>query len=136
MAEGERTTMGDAAPPGGTAVRRLVLRHGGAEERQREARLRDGVIRVEALARERKFDEALRLLGRLASDNPNSPDLASCRENIRRRAWGDCWPRTEQGRTRRAGSLALPTLGSKVLESRRRSVQHPSVEDQALATCG
>lgn len=85
----------------------------GAEERRREAPLRGGIIRIEALARGRKFDEVLRLLERLASDNPDSPDLASCRENIRRRAWADCWPRTEQGKMRSAGGLALSTLGAR-----------------------
>ncbi len=57
------------------------------EERQREARLREGVARAEALATDQRFDEALRLLGALAKHHPNSPDLASCIENIRRRAW-------------------------------------------------
>jgi hypothetical protein len=57
------------------------------EERQREARLREGISQAEALARERKFDEARRLLGALAKAHPNSPDLASLTENIRRRAW-------------------------------------------------
>jgi hypothetical protein len=58
-----------------------------AEERRREARLREGISQAEALARERKHDEALRLLGRLTTEQPNSPDLASLTENIRRRAW-------------------------------------------------
>jgi len=57
------------------------------EQRQRDARLREGISQAEALARERKLDEALRLLGRVANDNPNSPDLASLTENIRRRTW-------------------------------------------------
>ena len=58
-----------------------------AEERQREARLREGISQAEALARDQKYDEALRLLGALAKDHPNSPALASLTENIRRRAW-------------------------------------------------
>jgi hypothetical protein len=58
-----------------------------AEERQRGARLREGISQAEALAREQKYDEALRLLGRLATANPNSPAVASLTENIRRRAW-------------------------------------------------
>jgi hypothetical protein len=58
-----------------------------AEERRREARLREGISQAEALANDRKFDEALRLLGPLTTDQPNSPDLASLADNIRRRAW-------------------------------------------------
>jgi len=58
-----------------------------AEERRREARLREGISQAESLARDQKFDEALRLLGRLATEQPNSPDLASLADNIRRRAW-------------------------------------------------
>ena len=57
------------------------------EERQRESRLREGICQAEALARDRKFDEALRLLGRILQEHPNKPDLASLTENIRRRAW-------------------------------------------------
>ena len=57
------------------------------EERRREARLREGISQAEALARERKLDEALRLLGRLATEQPNSPAVASLTENIRRSAW-------------------------------------------------
>ena len=44
-----------------------------AEERQREARLRDGISQAEALAREQKYDEALRLLGALARITPTRP---------------------------------------------------------------
>jgi len=57
------------------------------EERRREARLREGISQAEALAREQKYDEALRLLGSLCKLDPGSPDLASLTENIRRRAW-------------------------------------------------
>jgi len=58
-----------------------------AEERQREARLRDGSAKVEALAKERKFNEARRLLGSLVTEHPNSPSLASCIDRIRRQEW-------------------------------------------------
>jgi len=58
-----------------------------AEERQRDARLREGISQAEALARQRKFDEALRLLGSLCKIDPNSPAVASLTENVRRRAW-------------------------------------------------
>jgi hypothetical protein len=57
------------------------------EERQREARLRDGIAKAEALAKERKFNEARRLLGHLRQDCPNRPDLASCIDRIRRQEW-------------------------------------------------
>jgi len=58
-----------------------------AEERRRAARLREGISQAESLARDQKFDEALRLLGALATEQPNSPAVASLTENIRRRAW-------------------------------------------------
>lgn len=58
-----------------------------AEERQREARLTDAIAQAEALAREQKFDEALRLLGRLRKDSPSRPDLTSSIEKIRRHEW-------------------------------------------------
>jgi hypothetical protein len=58
-----------------------------AQERQREARLRDGIAKAEALAKERKFNEARRLLGCLGRDHPNWPDLASCIDRIRRQEW-------------------------------------------------
>ncbi len=58
-----------------------------AEERQREARLRGGVARADALARERRFDEALRLLGRLRKDSPSSPVVTSSIEKVRRQYW-------------------------------------------------
>jgi hypothetical protein len=58
-----------------------------AEERQRESRLREGIPQAEALAREGKYDEAVRLLGSLCRLDPNSPAVASLTENIRRRAW-------------------------------------------------
>ncbi len=58
-----------------------------AEERRREAQLRDGIARAEALAREQKFDEALRLLGSLRKADPTSPVLTSSIETIRRQQW-------------------------------------------------
>ena len=59
-----------------------------AEERRREARLREGISQAEALARDQKYDEALRLLGSpCRQDNPTRPTVASLTENIRRRAW-------------------------------------------------
>jgi hypothetical protein len=57
------------------------------EQRQREARLQDGIAKAEALARERKFNEARRLLGGLVRGHPNSPSLASCIDRIRRQEW-------------------------------------------------
>ncbi|MDP2949771.1 MAG: hypothetical protein Q8P22_09580 [Chloroflexota bacterium] len=67
-----------------------------AEERQREARLRDGIARAEALAKERKFNEARRLLGRLAQECPNSPALASYIDRIRRQEWAVKTQRLEE----------------------------------------
>jgi len=58
-----------------------------AGEREREARLREGIARAETLAREQKFDEALRLLGSLAKEDPSRPELTSSIEKIRRQQW-------------------------------------------------
>jgi len=58
-----------------------------AEERQRGARLLDGIAKAEALAKDRKFNEARRLLGDLAKEHPSSPALASCIDRIRRQEW-------------------------------------------------
>lgn len=55
-----------------------------AEERERQVRLRDGIARADALAREQKFNEARRLLGDLGREHPNNPDLASSLDTIRR----------------------------------------------------
>ncbi|MPZ50837.1 MAG: hypothetical protein GEU75_16320 [Dehalococcoidia bacterium] len=62
-----------------------VLRE--AEERRKEARLREQIEHADELARQGKGNEALRLLGHLTSEQPNEPQLASCLENVRRRAW-------------------------------------------------
>jgi hypothetical protein len=58
-----------------------------AEERQQQVRLREQIEHADELAREGKGNEALRLLGHLESDKPNEPAMASCLENVRRRAW-------------------------------------------------
>lgn len=57
------------------------------EERRREAQLREGIERAEALARDQKFDEARRLLGSLAKEDPSRPELTSSIETIRRQRW-------------------------------------------------
>ena len=67
-----------------------------AEERQREARLRDDIAQAEALAREKKFDEALGLLGRLGKADPGSSALTSSVEKIRRQAWAVKTTRAEE----------------------------------------
>jgi len=66
------------------------------DERQREARVRDSIARAEALAREQKFDEALRVLGPLRKTDPSSPVLTSSFEKIRRQAWAVKTARAEQ----------------------------------------
>ncbi|MDI6857219.1 MAG: hypothetical protein QME71_02765 [Dehalococcoidia bacterium] len=58
-----------------------------ATEREREARLRQGIAEAETLAREQKFDEALRLLGSLRKIDPSSPVVTSSIETIRRQHW-------------------------------------------------
>jgi len=57
------------------------------EECQREERVQDGITKAEALAKERKFNEARRTLGSLVTEQPNSPSLASCIDRIRRQEW-------------------------------------------------
>jgi uncharacterized protein (DUF1697 family) len=54
-----------------------------AEEHERQVRLREGITRAEALAREHKYNEACRLLGDLGREHPDSPELASSVETIR-----------------------------------------------------
>jgi TorA maturation chaperone TorD len=88
------------------------------EQRQREARLQDGIAKAEALARERKFNEARRLLGGLVRGHPNSPSLASCIDRIRRQEWAVKTQRLEEA-LRRARRLvrrepreAIDLLGS------------------------
>jgi hypothetical protein len=58
-----------------------------AEQRRREARLRAGITEAETLARDQKFDEALRLLGSLRKTDPSSPAVTSSIETIRWRQW-------------------------------------------------
>jgi hypothetical protein len=67
-----------------------------AEERQREARLQDGIARAEALANDRKFNEARRLLGKLVTAHPDSPALASFIDRIRRQEWAVKTQRLEE----------------------------------------
>jgi hypothetical protein len=74
------------------------------EERQREARLQDGIAKADALAKERKWNEARRLLGRLLQECPNSPALASCIDRIRRQEWAVKTQRLEEA-LRRARRL-------------------------------
>ena len=66
------------------------------EERQRGARLQDGIARAEALARDRKFDEARRLLGSLVTAHPDSPTMASFIDRIRRQEWAVKTQRLEE----------------------------------------
>jgi hypothetical protein len=61
--------------------------HREAEERERQARLTEAIVEAEALASAGKFDEALRVLGSLAKEDPSFPDLASCIDKVRRREW-------------------------------------------------
>ena len=75
-----------------------------AAERQREARLQDGMAKAEALAKERKFNEARRLLGSLLRGQPNSPALASFIDRIRRQQWAVKTQRLEEA-LRRARPL-------------------------------
>jgi hypothetical protein len=82
----------------GEAARRQV------EERQREARLQDGIAKAETLAKERKWNEARRLLGRLLQECPNSPLVASCIDRIRRQEWAVKTQRLEEA-LRRARRL-------------------------------
>jgi uncharacterized protein YciI len=58
-----------------------------AEERNHEERLAQEIAEADALVRAGNFDEALRRLGCLAKEHPNSPALASCIDNVRRRNW-------------------------------------------------
>jgi hypothetical protein len=58
-----------------------------AEKREREARLSEALAEADALARAGNFDEARRMLGCLMTEHPNSPNLASCTDNVRRREW-------------------------------------------------
>jgi hypothetical protein len=66
------------------------------EERQREARLQDGIAKAQALVKERKSNEARRLLGALAREHPNSLALASCIDRIRRQEWAVKTQRLEE----------------------------------------
>ena len=67
-----------------------------ADERQREAHLRDDIATAEALAKEEKFDEALRLLGSLRKADPSRPELTSSIEKIRRHEWAVKTARVEE----------------------------------------
>lgn len=58
-----------------------------SEAEQRETRLRHQVERTDALTREAKVDEALRLLDTRAKEHPNSPALTSSVETPRRQRW-------------------------------------------------
>jgi hypothetical protein len=86
-----------------------------AEDREREARLREAVTEVEALARAGNFDEARRMLGCLVKEHPNSPDLASCMDKVRRREWAVKTTMAEQAlrsarRNRRDPKAAIALL--------------------------
>lgn len=58
-----------------------------AEEREYQVRLAEATVEAELLARAGNFDEARRMLGCLAKEHPNSPDLASCIDKVRRQEW-------------------------------------------------
>jgi len=58
-----------------------------AEERESEALLGEAIAEAELLAKAGNFDEALRMLGCLVKEHPNSPALASCIDKVRRREW-------------------------------------------------
>ena len=88
-----------------------------AEERQREVHLREGIARADALAKEGKLDEALRLLGSLRKTDPSSPALASSVEKIRRRAWAVKTARAEEAlRQARRGYRRQPREAVALLE--------------------
>jgi hypothetical protein len=86
-----------------------------AEERDMEARMAEMIAEVEALARAGHFDEALRTLGYLAKEHPNSPGLASCMDKVRRREWAVKTSMAEQAlrsarRNRRDPKAAIALL--------------------------
>ena len=66
--------------------RLLAVERAEKEARQREERALTAIERAEALASEHKYNEALRLLGSTAKQNPNMPALASSHDTIRRQA--------------------------------------------------
>lgn len=86
-----------------------------AEEREMEARMAEVVAEAEALARAGKFDEARRMLGDLMREHPNSPDLASCMDKVKRREWAVKTSMAEQAlraarRNRREPKAAVALL--------------------------
>ena len=86
-----------------------------AEEAQREERLAQTIAEADALVRSGNFDEALRRLGCLAKEHPNSPALASCIDNVRRRDWAVKTTMAEQAlrtarRNRRDPQAAIAVL--------------------------
>lgn len=86
-----------------------------AEERAIETRMAEVIVEVEALARAGNFDEALRTLGYLAKEHPNSPSLASCMDKVRRREWAVKTSMAEQAlraarRNRRDPKAAIALL--------------------------
>jgi hypothetical protein len=86
-----------------------------AEERDRQAQLTGAIAEAEALARAGNFDEALRRLGCLAKEHPNSPDLASCIDKVRRHEWAVKTTMAEQAlrnarRNRRDPESAIAAL--------------------------
>lgn len=86
-----------------------------AEERDREARLTEAIAEAEEMARAGNFDEALRRLGCLGEEHPNSPDLASCTDKVRRQEWAVKTTMAEQAlrtarRNRRDPEAAIAVL--------------------------
>ena len=86
-----------------------------AEKREREARLSEALAEADALARAGNFDEARRMLGYLMREHPNSPDLASCIDKVRRREWAVKTSMAEQAlrsarRNRRDPKAAIALL--------------------------
>ena len=94
-----------------------------AEERRKEERLQRGLEDAQALLAEGKENEARRLLGDLAKEHPNSPELASVTDTLDRRARAvksaaaERALRQARSLARRAPADALALLGSLDLDS-------------------
>ncbi len=87
-----------------------------AEEREREARLAEAIAEADALARARNFDEALRRLGCLVTEHPNSPGVASCIDKVRRQEWAVKTSLAEQALRAARRNRRDPRTANSVLE--------------------
>ncbi len=93
-----------------------------AEERDRQARLTEAIAETAEMAKAGNFDEALRRLGCLATEHPNSPALASCIDKVRRQEWAVKTTMAEQAlrtarRSRRDPQAAIAALEALDLSS-------------------